>query len=70
MYIRKFNVSVYLTDRASFIAQLNHKDYVTEKARKIDLIIPGKERVIVGINIDLARQSNVLLDNFKGVEYE
>jgi hypothetical protein len=65
-YVRKFNADIYLTDRSSFIAQLDHKEYVIQKATKSDKIIPGKKRIVVGINIELAAESKIVLDNFGG----
>jgi hypothetical protein len=70
MYIKKYDLGVYLTDRTSFIAQLNHKDYTLSKAKKQDRITPGKKRVTVGISVARAAASNINFDNFKGVSYD
>ncbi len=67
IYIRKYDLGVYLTDRTSFISQINHKNYVAKKAAKVDIIIKGKKRVVVGIDINRAKSLNITLDNFKGV---
>ena len=69
-YTKKYGIKVYLTDRSSFIAQLNHKEYVVQKATKKDIIIPSKNRITVGIDIRKAAENNIILDNFKGVSYE
>ena len=66
LYIKKFNIDLYLTDRTSFIGQLNHKSYVTVKTRKSDAIVKSKYRLVVGIDIEAAADHNILLDNFKG----
>ena len=70
MYIKKYDLGVYLTDRTSFIAQINHKDYIAESARKSDRIVAGKKRVTVGVSILKAQQNNINFDNFKGVDYD
>lgn len=68
VYTKKYGIKLYLTDRASFIAQLNHKEYIKEKAGKRDIIVAGKSRVTVGIDIEKALENNIVLDNFKGIE--
>ncbi len=68
VYTKKFGIKLYLTDRASFISQLGHKEYVVKKAAKTDVIVAGKNRVVIGIDINSALENNIILDNFKGVE--
>ena len=66
-YVKKFGIDLYLTDRSSFVGQLNHKDYVVKKAVKSDIIMPTKMRLVVGIDIEAAEDNKIILDNFKGV---
>ncbi len=66
VYTKKYGIKLYLTDRASFIAQLGHKEYVDAKPAKRDIIISDRVRVTVGINIAKASEENIVLDNFKG----
>ncbi len=70
VYTKKYGINLYMTDRSSFIAQLNHKEYIDVKATKKDIITSDKVRIIIGINIAKALRSNINLDNFKGVKYD
>lgn len=67
VYTRKYNIHLYITDRSSFIAQLSHKSYATVKATKTDIIIPSKPRIVIGIDLNLAKEENLVFDNFKGI---
>lgn len=62
MYIKRFELDIYLTDKASFLAQLNHKEFVVKKVFKSD-IIASKTRAVVGISMD--PKYKLQLDNFK-----
>jgi len=64
IYIQKNRLNLYLTDKSSFLMQLNQKNYVTKKMFKSDKIISGRQRMLVGINLELAEASSVVLDNF------
>lgn len=66
-YTKKYGIHLYITDRSSFIAQLSHKAFSTFKASKSDIIINEKPRIVVGINLELAKEQNLIFDNFKGV---
>ena len=63
-YVQRNHLGLYLTDKSSFLMQLNQKDYVVAKMQKSDKIIPGKVRMIVGIDLLEALSHGVILDNF------
>ena len=64
IYIQKNRIALYLTDKSSFLMQLNQKNYVVKKMRKSDVIISGKPRMVVGIDIAKAMENGIVLDNF------
>ena len=64
IYIQKNRIALYLTDKSSFLMQLNQKSYVVKKMRKSDVIISGKPRMVVGIDIAKAMENGIVLDNF------
>lgn len=65
-YVKRMHINLYLTDRLSFISQLNQKDYVVVKTSKTDVIVANKPRLVVGIDLTLANGFNIVLDNFRG----